>query len=489
MRTNNLVYASPESLGIPTRVIVDFLDELAERRLPMHGFLLLRHGKVAAEGYWPPFEADQKHRMYSVSKSFTSVAVGMVIGEGKLRLEDKVAEFFPEYLPENPHPYILEATVEHLLKMATYNESTAYNFESPDFVEAFFKDARPKHKPGAFFHYDTAATTVLCAIVEKLSGKRILDYMRPALDEIGFSEDAWCIQSPEGRSWTGSGILCTARDLARFALLCMNKGAWNGKQLVPKAYLEAATSRQIDTSVSREAPGTPYGYGYQFWGLRDQGFGCFGMGSQFAFFMPKYDAILITIADTQAVACAESDLLRAFYRMLDHMDEGSLPENASAQALLRKRLDSLALPLPLGEQTTPLAADFSGKTYAFEENLYGFQWMRVEITDSLCTLHYENASGVHALKLGMGRYEPQRFPEKYFGERIGISDRHYKAIGAGAWTADNALLGTIYSIDDYLGTLKMQLTFYKEDLCVFMTKAAEHFFTEYRGYLAGHAVK
>ena len=127
---------------------------------------------------------------------------------------------------------------------------TAYDWNSPDFVAAFFDNRYPKHKPGTIFHYNTAGTVALCGIVEKLAGKPMLDYMRPLLDEIGFSKDAWCIQTPEGRSWTGSGILCTSRDLAKFGLLCLYRGAWNGKQLVSREYMEAATSYQIDTTVS-----------------------------------------------------------------------------------------------------------------------------------------------------------------------------------------------------------------------------------------------
>ncbi len=487
MQGNNLVFASPESLGIPSGAIHAFLQTLEALRHPMHSFLLLRHGKVAAEGYWPPFDENRRHRMYSVSKSFTSVAVGMLIDEGKLKLTDRVADIFPEYVPENAHRYTLEATVEDLLRMATCNEGTSYTSKDPNFVESFFTDKNPKHKPGAFFHYDTAGTTVLCGAVEKLAGMPILGYMRPVLNAIGISKDIDCILAPEGGSWTGSGVLCTPRDLARFAMLCMNQGAWEGKQLVSKAYMQAATSKQIDNSVARSASGVANGYGYQFWMLRDGGFGCFGMGNQFAFCMPKYDAILVTTADTQAVSGAEDELLAAFYALLGKMSDFALPEDTLAQAILHKHIAALALPLPCGAKTTARAFEFSGKTYDFEENLYGFRWMRVEITDDICTLHYENPTGVHTLRLGMGRYEAQLFPELYYGKKIGTRDRHYQTIAAGAWAADDALVGTLYAVDDYLGTLKMQLTFYQDELCVFMTKAAEDFFNEYRGYLAGHA--
>ena len=488
MPENSLLCSSPESLGIPSQAIAEFLDEMRALRFPIHSFLLLRHGKVAAEGYCPPYDAERKHRMYSVSKSFTSVAIGMLVTEGKLSLDDKVSDFFPEYIPEEPSPYILEATVRHLLTMATFNETTAYNWDSPDFVKAFFDNPYPKHKPGTIFHYDTAATVTLCAIVEKLSGKPMLDYMRPLLDKIGFSKDAWCVKTPEGRSWTGSGILCTPRDLARFGLFCLRRGRWNGEQLVNRGYMEAVTSYQIDTTVSHPGIG-PGGYGYQFWMLKEGGFACCGMGSQFAFMMPRYDTVMVVTADTQAINNADDAIREAHYRLLETLREEPLPEDAEARKELSVRLESLTLPLPCGSRTTALASAISGVTYEFEDNLFGFKWMRVDIAEDACTLTYEKHTGVHSLKLYMGEYGPLIFPDKYYGKQIGIRDTNYRCVSSGAWERDNTLLGQIYAVDDYLGTLKMQLTFGDGDLTVFMAKNAEAFFDDYRGYLAGHAAK
>lgn len=489
MQQNNLVYASPESLGIPSQAILDFLDELRDLRLAIHSVLLLRHGKVAAEGYCPPFDENRKHRMYSVSKSFTSVAIGRLIGEGKLSLDDKVADIFPEYLPANPSPYILEAKVRHLLMMSSFNETNSYDWDTPDFVRSFFDNDYPKHKPGMVFHYDTASTVTLCGIVEKLSGQSFLEYMRPLFDELGISEDVRCVETPEGRCWTGSGILCTPRDLARFGLLCLNRGAWNGKQLVSREYMEAATSWQIDTTVAQGDLGGPLGYGYQFWMLREGGFACLGMGSQFAYMMPKYDTVMIITADNQAINGADDAIRHAHYRLLHKLKDEALPEDSSLQKTLQERLHSLSLPLPVGKSASPLAKDFSGVTYQFEENLFGFQWMRVDISDERCVLTYENRTGQHTLPLHMDGYKPFIFPEKYFGKRIGTADTSYPSLSAGAWSKENSLLGIVYAVGDYMGTLKMQLSFTKEHLTVFMTKAAEWFFDDYRGYLVGHAVK
>jgi len=486
-KAKDLAIATPESLGIPSGAVEDFLSELTKKRLCMHGFILMRHGKVAAEGYWPPFDENRIHRMYSVSKSFTSIAIGMMIDEKRISLDSKVSEFFTEYLPNSPHPYILEATVRDLLMMATYNKQNSYTNASPDFAKTFFTDTGPKHKPGQVFHYDTAATTVLCALVEKLSGKAFLDYMRPVLDAIGFSKDAFCVKTPEGRSWTGSGILCTPRDLARVALLCINGGQWNGKQLISRDYISQATSWQIDTSVSPEGEETRYGYGYQFWRVRNDGFAMFGMGSQYAICMPQNGTILITTGDTQGSGSAGDAIIGAYYSLIDKLSPGPLPEDATAQNRLKRQISSLSIPLPIGKTGTALAREISGKKYVLDENAAGMKWLELCIEADKCRLRYENNSGEHELVFGMGKYEPQLFPEKYYGRRIGVKDTNYKCIGAGAWVEDKTLLGTIYAVDDYLGSIKIQLTFTDGEVNGFMKKAAEWFFEDYQGFISGKA--
>ncbi|MCL2527274.1 MAG: beta-lactamase family protein [Defluviitaleaceae bacterium] len=485
MQPENLMSASPESLGIPSSAIEAFIADIEDKRLCLHSFLLLRHGKVAAEGYWPHFDENFKHRMYSISKSFTSIAIGMMIEECKIALDSKAADFFPEHVPVGAHKYTLEATIRDLLMMATQNRRNSYNFNSSDFTETFFTDDGPKHKPGQIFHYDTAATTVLCAIVEKLSGKTVLEYMRPVLDEIGFSKDAYCVETPEGRSWTGSGILCTSRDLARFALLCMNGGQWNGRQLLNQDYVKEATSWQIDTSVSASGVENRSGYGYQIWILRKGGFAFYGMGSQYALCMPHNGTILITNADTQGADSAGDVLFDAYYRMLDKISPNPLPEDQNAQKSLSQRISKLSLPHPQGNKISALAGAISGRKYMLDKNEAGMKWLRLNIDGSKCHMQYENESGEHELIFGMDDYEPQLFPEKYYGRRIGIKDTHYKSIGAGAWPEDKTFIGTIYAIDDYLGSINLQLTFVGNEVCGYMKKAAEAFFDQYQGFLSG----
>ena len=489
MSPNDLISVAPESLGIPSTAVEEFLSEITEKQLCMHSFVLLRHGKIAAEGYWPPFSETRKHRMYSISKSFASIAIGMMIDEGKLSLDSKVADFFPEYLPDDPHPYVLEATVRDLLMMSTFNRQNSYDRYTPNFVKSFITDSHEKHKPGQVFLYDTSGTDTLCAIVEKLSSMPMLEYMRPVLDQIGFSKDAYCIMTPEGGSWAGSGVMCTSRDLARFALLCMNGGKWDGNQLLNHEYVSAATSRQIDNSVTAGGIEFYHGYGYQFWCLRDGGFAMYGMGSQYALCLPRHGTILVVNSDTQGTGSAGEIILDLYFKLIGKISDGPLPENTAAHARLKERISMLTLPRPVGKNITPRACKITGRKYVLDENEAGIKWLKLTIEADKCLLQYEKESGVQEIIFGMNGYEPQLFPEKYHSLRVGIHDTHYQCIGAGAWVKDNTLLGTIYSVDDHLGSIKFQLTFIGDEICGYMNTSTQWFFDGYQGFLVGKSVE
>ncbi len=489
MPENNLIYATPESLGIPTQAILDFLEDMKTFKIPLHSYLVLRHGKVAAEGYCAPFDADRKHRMYSISKSFTSVAIGMLVTEGRITVNDKVADFFPEYIPENPSPYILKATIRDLLRMAVFNETGCYDWDTPDWVKCFFDNDTYKQMPGTVFHYDTNATVVLCGIVEKLTGKPLLDYMRPLLDELGISKDVWCVKSPDERSWTGSGIMCTPRDLARFGLFCLHRGMWNGKQLVDREYMMQATTKQIGNYVAHSGIRTS-GYGYQFWIQPEGGFSCNGMGSQYCFCYPEQDLVFVTTADAQGLNNAEDFIRESMLRtVFKSLQDQPLPEAPELQARLAEA-SVLKLPRIEGALTSPWAEKANGVKYVFDDNRWGFNWMKLDFDAEKVTLTYDKRGKVDSFPLYLGEFGPEfLFPEKAAGKRIDILDTNYRCMSQAAWDLENTLVGNVFAVDDYLGSIKIQFAFVEDTMTIFATKWAENFFNDWRGYLAGHVVK
>ena len=220
-------YASPETVGMSSDDILAFIDELEENGLNMHSVMVIRHGKIAAEGYWKPFHRDFRHRMYSISKSFVAGAIGLLLDEGRISLSDRVCKYFPEYPEENLHPYTRETTVRDLLIMASPFELT-YSLwgnarNTRYWVESFFT-AAPKKPAGTVFCYDTTASFILDVIAERVTGMKFMDYLyEKILYKVDFSKNVRCIQSPDGYSWGGSGVLCTFRCSSRGLFLSFHQ--------------------------------------------------------------------------------------------------------------------------------------------------------------------------------------------------------------------------------------------------------------------------
>lgn len=474
--------SSPESVGIPSSAILNFLRRIDAERINMHGFLLVRHNRIAAEGYWAPWSADRKHRMYSVSKSFVALAVGMMIDEGKLTLDTPVAQFFPDKAPAALHPWLAASTVRDLLMMSTAHSQTSYTRDDSDWVWTFFNRV-PSHPPGSIFAYDTAATVVLTAIVEQLAGMPFLDYMRPRfLDRVGFSADAWCVRTPEGGSWGGSGVICTLRDLAKVGLTCMNGGLWGDERVLPEEYVRAATAKQSDNAIRGNS-----GYGYQIWREQDNGFSFRGMGSQYAICFPDKGFMFTCIADTQGAPSGSPipDVMRE--ELYPHLADGPLPEDRATQAELTAKIEQLAvLPLP-GSASMPLAPNVNGVWYGLEDNPMGITRTRLSFQGDQGTWEYTNAQGDNVLHFGIGRMVSDKFPQRnYFAEQIGsIPGTPYDCLTSAAWVDEQTLNLEVYITDIYLGGLRISFAFKGAEIGVFMTKQAEWFLDEYEGFAGG----
>ena len=476
----------PESLGIPSSAVYNFLERIDRQQTCMHGFLILRKGQIAAEGYWAPYTENSMHRMYSVSKSFVALAIGLMIDEGKLKLDDKVVKFFNDKVPENVHSYLADATVRDLLMMASPHSSTSYTRYDDDWAATFF-NKQPSHPPGTIFAYDTSATVILNTIVERISGVPFLEYMRDKLlDPIGFSKDAWCIKTPEGTSWGGSGVICKLKDMAKLAYVCMNKGRWNNSQLISEEYIREATSKQIDNSILGHS-----GYGYQIWIEKENGFSFRGMGSQFAMCYPEKDFLFACIADTQGAVSTQSSVKDCFREeILGKIEDSSLPDDAEMNAALNEKIKNLKILPQQGSLTSSFVQKVNGKWYKLNQNRMGISKMRLIFNGDEGIWEYENASEHHQLKFGIGKKVSHTFPEKnYFGERIGTPwGRGYKCLSSAAWVEEHKLNMLVYITDIYLGTLKITFSFKGNDISIYMTKVAEWFLDEYTGFAGGTVI-
>jgi CubicO group peptidase (beta-lactamase class C family) len=473
---------TPESVGIPSEAILRFLDFIEQERVCLHGFLLVRNNQVACEGYWSPFSPDRLHRMYSVSKSFVSLAVGLMIDEGRLSLDDPVIRFFPDKAPPRPHRWMAQATVQDLLMMATPHSENAYTVHDPDWASCFL-NKEPSHPPGTLFAYDTAATVILNTIVERVSQTSFLDYMRPRLlDPIGFSPDAWCVKTPEGSSWGGSGVQCTLRDMAKVALVCLNKGRWGQHQLISSDYISAATSRQIDNTIQGD-----HGYGYQIWCEKNNGFSFRGMGSQLALCFPDKNFIFACMADTQGSGPTGTGIYEPFWSILYPALSASCEDNPEAFQALNKRLSTLTVLPVKGASTSPIACTIDDQWFTLEKNPMEIKRMKLNFLRNSVIWTYVNKQGQNTLRFGVGSCISGLFPQKnYFGRQIGKRPgKPYECLASAAWVEPHKLNAIVRITDDYLGTLSMSMAFKGQEIAIYMTKTAEWFLDEYQGFAGG----
>jgi len=356
-----IVRVPSAEVGIPAGAILDTLLTIEKIGLEMHSFLLMRHGKLAAEVYYDPITADSPQRTYSITKSLTALAIGQLIQGGKLELTDPVADYFPEYLSPDTHPWTLACTVRDLLCMQSCHRDTAYKRNpAKHWVKRFFTKA-PVKPPGELFHYDTSASHVLGALVEKVSGQTLLDFLRAQfLDQIGFGGDAYIIPDPFGVSTGGSGLVATSMDLLRLGALFLDGGKWGGKQLLAEDFFQAATSAQVVSNMKygRELAG----YGYQFWRIQGDGFAAVGKGGQYLACWPQHDLVMVTTADTQDVpGGGERLLLESIDGILPMLDTGDTEETAAQSKLEEFAQNAAIRPISSGLAQ----ADFSG-SYVFQ---------------------------------------------------------------------------------------------------------------------------
>lgn len=486
MEKNPMPVETPEHEGIPARAIERYLRAIQAQGICMHSVLFVRHGKIVSEAYFRPFGPDFRHRLYSCSKSFVAVAIGVLAEQGVLSLDDRCVDFFPA-LSGDADPYLAETTIRDLLRMAApYTRGANYSPEDESWEKTFFTD-EVSHVPGTVFSYCTSGTTILCAIIKRRTGKDFLDVLRPVFDEIGVSRDIFCVETPEGIQWGGSGVCATAREFAKFADLCMHYGLRAGKQLLPRDYMMEATSRQIDNSLYAASLDTAQGYGYQFWMTQNDGFAFYGMGGQYALCFPKRDFMLVTTGYEELAAGSRSEIFHALWReVFPFLSDAPLPADADAAADLKKTVETLALAHAQGEADSPTRVLVDAKTYEMRENAMGMKRVRFDFSADEVVMRYENVTGAHEIRFGLLKNVAQEFPEIYSGRRIGTPmGKGYDCFCSAAWTMRDTLMLHCHVADIHLGQLRMVAAFKGNTLTLNAVKHAEWFLDEYQGFASG----
>lgn len=342
---NPLPRSTPEAQGVSSKNISSFV-EAVDKINTLHSFMIVRHGHVIAEAWWKPEAPDKQHILWSLSKSFCSTAVGLAVAEGKLSLDDPILKFFANDAPAEPSENLKAMKVRDVLAMACGHDTESKIVDNAPTVKQFLAHPVAK-KPGTHFQYNTLGTYMLSAIISKVTGQTTLEYLKPRLFEpLGIENPKWDA-APEGPSLGGYGLYLCTEDIAKFGQLYLQKGKWNGKQLLPESWVKEATSKQVandQAGHSKIGIDWTQGYGFQFWRCTHNAFRGDGRAGQLCVVIPEQDVVVAVTADANEF---QTQMNAIWNHLLPACHAEALPANAAAQEKLQEAVAKLvAHPLP-----------------------------------------------------------------------------------------------------------------------------------------------
>jgi CubicO group peptidase (beta-lactamase class C family) len=459
---NRLPRATPESAHVDSAQLLKYVEALDAQVEGMNSVMVVRSGKVIAEGWWAPYDAESQHTMYSLSKSFTSTAIGIAQAEGKLSIDDTVVSSFPDLVPANASPNLKAMRVRDLLAMSSGHhaeEIAKFDYESEDAVKNFL--ALPvAHKPGTHFMYNTPGSFVLSAIVQKATGQSTVDYLQSRLfGPLGIEHPVWDA-GRSGINLGGFGLHIRTEDIAKFGLLYLRGGDWNGKRLVTKEWVHAATSRQTSNGSNPKSD-WDQGYGYQFWRCRNGGYRGDGAFGQYCIVLPDKDTV---VAITSGVRDMQKVLDVTWDYLLPALGTSATEKNEDALRKLKEKLANLKMRTIDGEASSPIIQEIAGKKFKFGENSENVETISLERGDGHATVLNARVNGKN--------YRIQCAPGKWSSREklawAGISSlektRDEMASSTGAWNGNVLTAKIAFTETPYVLTLRCD--FSKEQVTI-----------------------
>jgi len=364
--------------------VSEFLDRIESLGLGLHSLMIVKNGHVITEGWWTPYRADVPQLTYSLSKSVTSTAIGIAQSEGLLSIDDAVTSIFSDTVKKAPTEFLAEMKIRHLLTMSSgHVEDTwpALSTSDSDIVSHFL-DIEPEVRPGTNFCYNGGCTYVLSAIISRLTGVTLLEYLRPRLFEpMGIKEIEW-LTSREGITLGFTGLHLGTESIAKFGVLQLQLGEWKGRQLVPAEFLVEAHAKQVSNLENSPDPDWRQGYGFQFWLCRHRAYRADGAFGQLCVVIPQHNAVVVCTAETPKM---QMELDAIWEYLLPTLSVSSEPDPLADETLSR-RVDHLACPsLATSPNVGPLSAVFerAGASAPLTES---FVQLRVERSGSALSL-------------------------------------------------------------------------------------------------------
>jgi CubicO group peptidase (beta-lactamase class C family) len=442
--------SSPEAQGVSSKGIRDFVEAANASNITWHSFMLVRHGHVVAEGWWKPFGPDFVHSLYSLSKSFTSTAIGLLVGEGKLDIHAPLVSWFPKDLPENPGANLQQVTVRHMLMMNTgHGADTLPKMRASQDTWTRTYLAQPvDYVPGSHFLYNTGNTYMLGAILHQITGQTLEQYLKPRLfDPLNIGGYDWEV-SPQGLNTAGYGLRVMTEDIAKLGQLYLHKGVWNDKQILSESWVHEATSFQTTSQVNNGD--WSQGYGYQFWRCTHNFFRGDGAYGQFCIVMPELDAVL---AITSQSPDMQKSMTIAWEHLLPAIQAGAapLPESPAEWTALKIDLASLSLPIPRGSVTSPLSSKIAGRTWTLAANEFGAQSVQFALSNESGSLSVTVDGKVKTLDFGWENWYTDGPRGLYVFNAGDMVPMPTFIAGTGTWINDHTLQVNLRFVEAIFG--------------------------------------
>ncbi|SCX34286.1 6-aminohexanoate-dimer hydrolase [Agrobacterium rosae] len=412
--TDTLPRANPEARQTDPAAILSMLDDIEHNGIELHSLLVWQDNALITEAYWAPYAATRPHMMHSVTKSFTSMAVGLAVGEGLLSVDDPVMRFFPENEGINPSPRLKTMRVRHLLTMTSGHDrgisGGSWRRLKTSWIEDFLRQPMP-YEPGEVFVYDSAASYMLSAIVQKVTGRTVHDYLEETIFRpMAMSSAITWDLGTDGVNTGGNGMSCTALDMLKLGILHLHGGEWQGQQLLPAQWVAEATGFQLRNVVLGVFTGDHYlgpddvgegspatvreGYGYQWWRGPHGSFSANGLFGQYCIVLPEQKAV---VAFTGGLADSDRRVHDLVYNHLrPALGAGIAPTGDNAR--LVQRLAGLSLATEPAEDG--LEDHDAPGVYRIETNDQGVVSIVIEAIDGGIAITLEDANGKHRIDAG-----------------------------------------------------------------------------------------
>ena len=478
-------YITPEEAGVSSELVLDFIKTLDERRMHTHSIIMAKGEGIFAECHYKPFNKDFLHRMYSVSKSFTGIATGLAITNGLFKLDDVITDYLPEYKNENFDEYYGKCTIRDMLMMRS-NIGTGVNWwgKFDDRVKAYYTQTSDK-VPGGLYKYDSIGSFLLGCIIEKLTGKTFLEYLKEnCLYDLGFSKESYVLREPGGYAIGDSGVMCTAKDLLIFARFIMRGGEWGGKQYIDRTFMEDAIKKLSHNDFTgTHSLYSTQGYGYLIWKTHPDGFTLTGMGDQLAICDMKNDICFVITSDNQAEKTERHVLFHEYYKhFLPKVEGKPLRKKRKVALALREYLSTRELVAQYGEADSRISGEVIGAKYNKVKGHLPFD----SFTLNKDSLNIGMDGKELTLEFGILKNKETKYS---FGTRaradmMGVYEEGmYDANSSAGWVDKDTFAILLQVTDTFFGCLAIHIAFTGDEATMLVKRSGQYVFEGIDGYM------